>query len=65
MNLLEIKKAILEGKTVHWSNESYIVIKDDIGQYLIKCISNESCIGLTHKDEVTMNGQESEFFIKE
>jgi hypothetical protein len=32
-------------------------------QWLIRCKANGSCIGLTHQDNITMNGKESEFFI--
>ena len=62
MNLEEIKQAIEQGKKVHWSNAGYEVIKDNIGQYLIKCTSNNHCIGLTWQDNVTMNGKECDFF---
>ena len=65
MTLNEIKTAIAQGKKVHWSNPAYDVIKDKIGQYLISCNLNGSCIGLTHMDEVTMNGKEEEFYIEE
>lgn len=63
MNLQEIKQAIEEGKKVYWSNLSYEVIKDNIGQYLIK--SGSHCIGLTWADEVTLNGEEKDFFTKD
>ncbi len=63
MTLAEIKEAIAQGKKVHWSNHAYDVIKDRIGQYLIICNLNESCIGLTWKDGKTMNGKEEDFFI--
>lgn len=62
MNLEQIKKAIAEGKKVYWSSGLYEVIKDDRNQYLIKCSSNGSCIGLTWADNKTLNGKESEFF---
>ncbi len=65
MNLPEIKKAIADGKTVHWATTGYQVICDKIGQYLILCTSNGSCIGLTWADGITMNGKEDEFFIAE
>jgi len=42
----EIKKAVDEGKTVYMENEAYQVIKDKIGQYMIKCTLNGYCIGL-------------------
>ena len=63
MTLNEIKQAIEQGSTVHWSNKAYVVVKDKIGQYLICCTLNASCIGLTWLDGVTMNGKESEFFV--
>ena len=63
MTVEEIKKAVDDGKTVHWASDIYNVIKDDIGQYLIKCELNDHCIGLTWLDGVTMNGAEDEFFL--
>ncbi len=65
MNLQEIKDAIAAGKRVCWSNHGYDVILDNVGQYLIKCSFNNHCIGLTHLDGVTMNGEPDEFFIAE
>lgn len=62
MTLSEIKTAVESGKIVHWSSTYYTVIKDKIGQWLIKC-DNGHCIGLTWTDEVTMNGKEEDFFI--
>ena len=58
----EIKQAVDEGKTVHWSSEAYVVIKDSKGQYLIKCIPNNHCIGLTWADGKTLNGKEEDFY---
>ena len=63
MTLEQIKTAIESGYPVHWSNTAYDVIKDKIGQYLICCNHNASCIGLTWLDGVTLNGEESEFFL--
>lgn len=65
MTLAEIKQAIAEGKKVHWSNEIYQVIKDSNGQYLIECISNKNCTGLTWNDGVTLNGKPEDFYIRE
>ena len=65
MTLTQIKKAIKQGKKVHWGNTGYIVIKCSIGQYLIKCIKNNDCIGLTWQDGTTLNGKDTEFFIGE
>lgn len=64
MNVIEIKKAIEDGKKVHWSNEGYEVIKDSIGQYFIQHDAG-NCIGLTWTDGVTLNGGEEQFFIEE
>ena len=64
MKVQEIKKAVDEGKTVCWSHEGYEVQKP-FSEYLVVCLSNQSCIGLTWKDGVTMNGKEEQFFIKE
>jgi hypothetical protein len=63
MNLKQIKQALAAGHKVHWSNSAYDVIQDKIGQYLIRCNLNDSCIGLTWLDGVTMNGDEDEFFL--
>ena len=62
MNLEEIKAAVEAGHTVHWATESYRVVKDNIGQWLIHCTINDSYIGLTHADGVTLNGREDQFF---
>lgn len=64
MNLEQIKAAIEAGKKVFWSNEGYEVIKDSIGQYLIRCIWNDHCIGLTWRDGKTLNGKPEEFFVR-
>lgn len=63
MTVEEIKTAVDNGKTVHCLNGAYEVIKDKKNQYLIKCISNGHCIGLTWTDNVTLNGQEKDFYI--
>lgn len=63
MTLQEIKQAIAEGKTVCWASPAYRVIRDTIGQYLIICLLTEYCIRLTRQDDVTLNGQEHDFFI--
>jgi hypothetical protein len=62
MTLTEICAAVDQGKTVHWSNQGYKVIKSK-DKYLICCVWNNNCIGLTHRDGVTMNGEAREFFI--
>lgn len=68
MNLNEIKQAVRAGKKVHWVNEAYEVIMTEIGrncseQWLIKCVLNDSCIGLTWTDGVTLNGKEEQFYL--
>lgn len=65
MRLEEIKAAVKAGKVVYWSNSLYRVVCDDLGQWLIVCTSNQSTIGLTWQDGVTMNGKPEEFFIFE
>jgi hypothetical protein len=62
MTLQAIKTAINQGKRVFWKSEGYRVIKDSIDQYMIKCIYNGHCIGLTWRDGTTMNGKEEDFF---
>ncbi len=73
MTLEEIKQAVLDGKTVHWSNDSYKVLyqpygtinrlKDDpADRWIISC-SNGHSIGLTWSDGVTLNGKENDFYI--
>lgn len=63
MTLDEIKTAIDAGQKVYWYNRGYEVKKDSLGQYLIKFIPNGHCIGLTHLDGVTLNGEPDEFFV--
>lgn len=62
MTLQQIKDAIAAGKTVHWANTGYIVHKSNY-EYSITFKYNDSSIGLTHMDGVTMNGAEDQFFI--
>jgi hypothetical protein len=52
-----IKQAVDEGKQVFVDSRAYYVIKDNIGQYFIKCWPNNSCIYLTWQDGVTLNGK--------
>lgn len=71
MTLNEIKTAVRDGKKAYWSTSTYEVINpiksptfdENEEQWLIRCKANGSCIGLTHRDNITMNGKESEFFI--
>ena len=68
MKLNEIKEAVLAGKAVHWKNGSYRGIFDPtrgsvVAGFLIECVLNGDCIGLTWTNGVTMNGEESDFFV--
>lgn len=64
MNLQQIKDAIEQGKTVHWANNGYKVIKDSKGRYFIMFHTGH-CTGLTWLDGVTLNGKEEQFYIAE
>ncbi len=63
MNIAEIKTAVDAKKSVHWSNEGYVVRKDRLGQYLIVFEPNGSAIGLTDQSGCRLNGQEEAFFL--
>lgn len=63
MTLEQIKSAIALGLSVKWANDGYDVIKDSRGQYLIVFRPNGHCIGLTHANGVTLNGDESQFYV--
>ena len=63
MTLEEIKDAVNSGRKVYWHNPAYEVIVDSIGQWLIHCNMNDSYIGLTWRDGITLNGKESEFIL--
>ena len=63
MNVQEIKNALKTGKKIFWHHKGYEVIKDSIGQYLIKCHMNDTFIGLTWLDGVTLNGEPKDFYI--
>mgnify|MGYP005986054335 FL=1 len=65
MNIAEIKTAVDAGKSVHWSNEGYVVRKDTLGQYLIVFELGGSAIGLTDRSGGRLNGQEEEFFLSD
>lgn len=67
MTLEQIKAAVRAGKKVHWSNIGYEVIEDRKGQWFIKYskAGDSGCIGLTHADNVTLNGREDQFFVVE
>jgi hypothetical protein len=60
MTVQEIKQAVDDGKTVHYQNGSYTVVKN-FGDYLIKHTSGHM-IGLTWSDDITLNGKEEDFY---
>ena len=62
LSLSDIETAIYNGFTVYWKNSNYQVIKDKIGQYLIKCSSNSHCVGLTKADG-TLRDDPKDFFL--
>ena len=62
MDLKTIKAAVLNGQTVCWSTTAYVVKYNERGGFNIVYTPDGNCIGLTHKDGVTLNGKESEFF---
>ena len=64
MTLQEIQAAVMAGQTVHWASTLYVVkYASAIDEFLIYCLSNDTCIGLTWQDGVTMNGSEDQFFV--
>jgi hypothetical protein len=62
MTIAEIKAAVDAGRAVRWKNAAYRVIRDSLGQYLIRYEPNGHCIGLTNRDGDKLNGNESHFF---
>ena len=64
MTLLEIKQAISEGKKVYWKQNNYEVQKCNESYYIV-CLNNDDTIGLTWKDNTTLNGDEKDFYIGE
>ena len=65
MTLQEIKSAVLAGRTVHWKNGAYDVIRDGVGQWFILCRFNGSLTSLTWADGVTMSEDPKDFFLGE
>jgi len=63
MNLETIKAAVLNGQTVCWSTTDYVVKYHERGGFNIVYTPDGNCIGLTHQDDITLNGKESEFFM--
>lgn len=65
MTLTEIKEAVSSGKKVYWKNQGYEVVKDKRNQFLVKCLVNNYCVGLTWADGVTTSYDTEDFFISE
>jgi hypothetical protein len=63
MTVHEIKHAVDSGRVVCWQNTGYRVEHITGDGYVIRCLLNNSLIGLTWRDGVTLNGQEDEFYI--
>jgi hypothetical protein len=62
MTVEQIKHAVDSGQAVYWTSKNYKVIKDKHSQYFIMCVSNSYAIGLTHQDDITLNGNPQDFF---
>ena len=45
-SIKDVKIAVDNNLPVYWEHEGYIVFKDNIGQYLVKCLANDYIIGL-------------------
>lgn len=67
MTLNEIKEAVRGGNMVYWKNRAYQVKLNTLAtgaeQWSIVYYHNGYTIGLTWRDGVTLNGEESDFFI--
>jgi hypothetical protein len=59
----EIKANGLAGRTVNYQSSLYVVERDSVGQWLIRCTANDDCIGLTWRNGVTLNGDPWHFYI--
>lgn len=60
-----LKKAVDEGKRVYYLNENYQVVKDQTGQYLIKCNFNNAISSVFWADNETLNGKPEDYKIQE
>ena len=63
MTIDQIKGAIDLGLSVKWENDAYDVIRDSVGQYLIRYAPTGYCIGLTNRAGDKLNGKESQFYV--
>jgi hypothetical protein len=65
MTLPEIQSAVNAGRRVFWKHRGYEVIKDNLGQWMVKCHLNSYCWGLTWANGTTMNGKPDDFFAED
>jgi len=64
MNIDDIKKAVDLGKTVHWSNEGYQVVKSKDGDsYGVLFLVNDNYVNLEFED--SLQGDEADFFLSD
>ena len=63
MTINDIKEAVDVGKTVYWKTDSYKVIKNKKGEYLVKSMATGNLIYLTADDGVTSSFKEEDFTI--
>lgn len=64
MTVEEIKQAVNSGKKVYWTSKDYEIVHNKYDKWLIVCTLNKHAISLTWQDGVTLNGDESEFFVE-
>ena len=62
MTLEEIKEAVNKHIEVYYKSSNYVVTRSG-DEYFIMALGNGHTIGLTHMDDVTMNGKEEDFFM--
>lgn len=55
----EIEKMVRDGRDIYWKHEGYKVIKDSLGQFLIKHSSGD-CVGLS--SEFVYNNTSNDFY---
>ncbi len=55
MTVVEIVQALQAGKTVHWVNDGYIVVRESDGSLGILCIQNNNYCGVHSKSGVLLH----------
>ena len=58
----KIKNLVDDGIQIYWANNDYTVIKDSIGQYLVKYHLDNSVIGLADKQGNILNTYQNYFY---